>query len=77
MSPLSVSKNLTWNAIYFITTDIDVELRENEPIRSCVESKLKDSKMDEKMKTLKLTLWLRYDDSELLPNQQPNMKAHV
>ena len=77
MSPLSVSKNLTWNAIYFITTDIDVELRENEPILSCVESKLKESKMDEKMKTLKLTLWLRYDDSELLPNQQPNMKAHV
>ena len=56
MSPLSVSRNLTWNAIYFITTDIDVELRENEPILSCVESKLKKSKMDEKNENFEINV---------------------
>ena len=75
MSPLSVSRNFTWNAIYFITTD-----------RRALNSKLKKSKLDgttkkkkkkKKMKTLNLTLWLWHADSELPLNQQPNMKAHV
>ena len=71
MSPLSVSRNLTWNAIYFITMN---------PFSLSWNSKLKNEQQNENFEISVMTdlkLALCHAESELPLNQQPNMKAHV